>query len=250
MLRRVWSPTQNEHILVEPLNFTISKLESPLLVALVDLRSVFQNRPDIMSNLGQNSLKPNITCRKPVEIFPKLVQIVCAAIFLLAMLCLGLLTTENGTLVERWNYAPSNILSSARKWCSKSKFKSMFTFWLFFNEKHGIQSTTREVGLQANSVTFYLLTYTEPKFGTSGRRLVSLKGAIIILTLEETFFLGYRAQNWGKKESEVNYALFSANGAHVVHLGVNTCQGWGDGALATEISISELVRIRLEVLID
>ena len=101
MLRRVWSPTQNEHILVEPLNFTISKLESPLLVALVDLRSVFQNRPDIMSNLGQNSLKPNITCRKPVEIFPKLVQIVCAAIFLLAMLCLGLLTTENGTLVER-----------------------------------------------------------------------------------------------------------------------------------------------------
>ena len=48
---------------------------------------------------------------------------------------------------------------------------------------------------------------------------------------------------------EVNYALFSANGAHVVHLGVNTCQGRGNGAFATEISISELVRIRLEILI-
>ena len=70
----------------------------------------------------------------------------------------------------------------------------------FFNEKHGIQSTTREVGLQASPVTFYLLTYTELKFGPSGRRLLSLKGAIIILTLEETFFLGYRAQNRGKKE--------------------------------------------------
>ena len=78
-----------------------------------------------------------------------------------------------------------------------------------------------------------------------------MKGAIIILTLEETFsWVIGNGERQKRGQPEVNYALFSANGAHVVHLGVNTCQGRGDGAFSPKISISELIRVRFEVLID